>query len=152
MSGLDKHTRKVIHIADLRPHRGAPRQIRAGQHIHKSVFVAMGIDIDTLLSSEASIDLPAYGESIYTPSARFGRKDYATWDEVYKLAQQRLEDDPFVSAEVAIQNMKLARNADDTTFEAAIRVLENHILSKNQAAGDPAFYKGQLQGQRIFAV
>ncbi|KAF4596920.1 hypothetical protein EYR38_008311 [Pleurotus pulmonarius] len=145
-----------------RPHNGAPRRILAGQRIHKSVFEAMGIDTDTLLDTthssgtadetEAHTVLEAPNTGRYKPLARFSDEEYYSWNDIRSLVEERLEDDPFASADFAVQLLKSAVNADDTTFEAAIGVLKGHVMfSQSQAIGGPGSAFSERQGLKPLA-
>ncbi|KAF7433836.1 hypothetical protein PC9H_005802, partial [Pleurotus ostreatus] len=124
-----------------RLHNGAPRQIQAGQRIHKSVFEAMGVDTDTLLATKSSTTPEALASDGYKPLARFSDMGNDSWDNIRDLIQERLEDDPFASANFAVQRLKDAVDSDDATFEAAIEVLKLHVfLSQNQVICGHAFH------------
>ncbi|KAF7424922.1 hypothetical protein PC9H_010233 [Pleurotus ostreatus] len=144
-----------------RLHNGAPRRILDGQRIHKSVFEAMGIDTDELLSSSLEVtnsagpseetEAPTVPQA-YKPLARFYDEESHTWDDIRRLVEERLEDDPFASADFAVRLLKGAADSDDTRFEAAIGVLKGHVLfSQSQAIGGPGSAFSERQGLKPLA-
>lgn len=96
----------------------------------------MGINTYNILDTGISHDEYISPSPGYKPLAHFHGEE-GSWDDIHSLVQTRLEDDPFASAESALNKlMQGVRLNDNSTFDTAIQVLKGHVLFSQSRAND----------------
>lgn len=125
-------------------HKGAPREIQEKQHIHRSVFEA-------IRPAESSPNADEQTQIKYEPRAVFSGQGGRMWKDNYNdLSKSRLEDDPFISTNLALQKLRKATtqmdedtergtekdDEKDTAFEDAIELLKGVVPFSKSLAVD----------------